>query len=133
MGYETSFNLTWEKQKEFKDIPNCPHTFTSAFCPECGTAKGVVPLSDAIAVYIEDHTEMRYAIDLNGASEESCKWYEHDTDMIEMSKDFPNVLFKLHGEGEEVGDIWDSYYLNGKSQDHKAKIMIDECNPKGWK
>ncbi len=53
--------------------------------------------------------------------------------MIAMSLAFPHVLFKLHGEGEENDDIWDAYFLDGKSQKHKAKVMIDDVDPNGWK
>ena len=45
---------------------------------------------------------------------------------------WPNVLFKLHGEGDEQSDIWDAYFLDGKSQVHKAKITIDPCDSEKW-
>lgn len=89
-----------------------------------------------IGRYIESYDEMHYAIDARGDSQESCKWYEHESDMKAMSAVFPDVLFKLHGEGEESGDIWNAYYLNGKSQKKKARIMLvllDDVDPGGWK
>lgn len=46
---------------------------------------------------------------------ESVKWYEHDDEMRELSLEFPELTFKLHGCGEEDGDIWDAYYRDGKS------------------
>lgn len=61
---------------------------------------------------------------------DDCKWYEHDEDMRDVSKKFPNVLFILSGEGEESGDIWKAYYKNGKVQRVKAEIVFDEYNPK---
>ena len=58
--------------------------------------------------------------------DEECKWYEHEDDMKEFSKRFPNVLFTLSGEGEEAGDIWKKYFKNGKVQVSKARIIVDD-------
>lgn len=133
MGYSTTYELTWEKQEGYQDKPNCEHKFDSRFCPECGTERGVQGLDDLIAQYIEGHEDIHYALETDGSTMESCKWYDHEADMKVMSDAFPNVLFKLHGEGENAGDIWNAYFLNGKSQKHKAKIMIDECDSNAWK
>lgn len=59
-------------------------------------------------------------------NEGEIKWYNHDEDMIEISKLYPDVLFTLDGNGEDVGDIWRTYYKNGKMQETKAKFMFDE-------
>lgn len=58
-----------------------------------------------------------------------CKWYDHESDMKIISKKFPNHVFKLHGEGEESGDIWDKWFMNGKMQICIAKIIIPDFNP----
>lgn len=58
--------------------------------------------------------------------EDSCKWYDHDKDMMAFSKLYPDVVFALKGEGEESGDIWVTYYKNGKRQHCKAIITYDE-------
>ena len=58
--------------------------------------------------------------------DESSKWYEHDEEMLEMSKAFPEIVFYLHGEGEESGDLWFTYYKNGKKQYCPARIEFDE-------
>lgn len=65
--------------------------------------------------------------------EESCKWYDHDKDMVAVSRDFPDTLFELSGEGEESGDIWKKYFLNGKVQVAKAKIIFEEFDVKKLK
>lgn len=57
---------------------------------------------------------------------ESCKWYDWRLTMVEYSKRHPNVVFKLHGEGEESGDIWNAYFKNGKHQVYRARIVFDE-------
>ncbi len=46
---------------------------------------------------------------------DSIKWYDHKQDMINYSKNHPNTLFLLIGEGEEQPDMWREYYKNGLS------------------
>ena len=57
---------------------------------------------------------------------DATKWYDHDEDCAEMSKKFPGVVFKLHGEGEQSGDIWDAYYKDGLCQICRAKLIFPE-------
>lgn len=45
---------------------------------------------------------------------EEMKWYDHDEDMLELSRRFPNgTVFTLYGKGEEDDDIWKTEYCNG--------------------
>lgn len=53
---------------------------------------------------------------------EQMKWYEHTLDMKKISTKFPDILFILSGQGEEPGDLWREYHLNGKFQFEKAKF-----------
>lgn len=59
----------------------------------------------------------------------SAKWYDHDKDMLTLSLAYPDILFTLEGKGEESDDIWISYYQNGKTQYHQAKIVYPEYDP----
>lgn len=68
------------------------------------------PLMDGVTDYIGEETQ--YAMTLE--SNEPTKWYDHDQEMLLLSGKFPDVVFKLHGEGEEHGDFWDAYYKDGK-------------------
>ena len=114
MGYATSYELDWTPQ------PNC----------ELSEKK----LAARVAAYIIDHDEMSYALEENGDTAQSCKWYDHEPDMRAMSKAIPNVLFHLSGEGEESGDIWDAWFLNGKGQKHHVQLRRKEKpDLKGWK
>lgn len=54
------------------------------------------------------------------------KWYDNVRDMKTLSNKYPDVLFKLNGNGEENGDIWVSYFKNGKCQYCKAEITFAE-------
>jgi len=57
------------------------------------------------------------------------KWYDHDEHMREISARYPTLLFTLHGEGEECGDLWCAYYQGGKCQRELAKIEYGRFNP----
>ena len=55
--------------------------------------------------------------------EEPAKWYDFKTDMINYSKEYPDKLFILSGEGQEgVFDYWKFYVKNGKSWLNEATI-----------
>ena len=56
----------------------------------------------------------------------TCKWYEHKREMREYSKKFSKTFFTLRGIGEESGDFWVEYYLGGKMQLCKARIVYDD-------
>lgn len=56
----------------------------------------------------------------------AIKWYNHEEDIREFSKEHPDVLFTLEGWGEEQGDIWRKYFKNGKYYQVKAEINYPE-------
>jgi len=55
-----------------------------------------------------------------------CKWYSWNDDLKGLSKEYPNLLFTLEGEGEEPGDLWKAWARNGKSVTVDAKITYPE-------
>lgn len=74
----------------------------------------------------EDFNGLHYAIDEYGDSLDAVKWYEHEGDMLLLSERYPELVFELHGEGEENDDMWYKYFKNGKMQHCYAKIVFDE-------
>lgn len=79
-----------------------------------------------VLLWAKDFDGLYYAIDEVGEPVESVKWYEHEEDMLNLSIQFPNVIFILKGEGEEAGDIWYKYFKDGKLQQAPGKITFDE-------
>lgn len=74
---------------------------------------------EAITKY-EFYRNGRTVLRLNDA-----KWYQHVSDMRELSSFFPDLIFTLSGVGEEKEDMWREYYKNGKCQREDAKITFD--------
>lgn len=92
MGYYTRFSLTVYEGK---------HEVDSAFIPGFADKKlcgNFYSLQDFI----------------DGGSD-SCKWYDHKKEMLEISKLYPDLVFVLDGDGEEAGDCWREFYKNGKT------------------
>jgi hypothetical protein len=55
----------------------------------------------------------------------NAKWYDHDEDMREVSKQFPDRVITLYGNGEDADDQWYAYFKNGKMQWCPAIITYD--------
>lgn len=73
--------------------------------------------------------------DLLGNNE--MKWYNHEKDLLEVSKKFPSILLCLRGEGEDREDIWNKYFKNGKVFTYYAEFIppkeLDPNNPNDMK
>lgn len=82
----------------------------------------ITPDSEEIRQHIEDDYALGYALRDSG---DSCKWYDHEADMRELSRKFPEALFELTGEGEDNGDLWRKYFRNGKMQSCPAQITYE--------
>lgn len=54
------------------------------------------------------------------------EWYDHHNHMLKLSEYYPELIFTLHGEGEEVNDLWKAYYKNGKYQEARVQIVYPE-------
>jgi hypothetical protein len=66
--------------------------------------------------------------DCNYLFSDSCKWYDCEEDMIKHSLEYPDLIFEIHGEGEESKDFWKIYVHNGKIQHSPVTIKYDEFN-----
>lgn len=92
MGYQTSYSLKVELYANGKRAEH--------------------PLADDIIAELrQPDSGAEYCLDKDGSTQESGKWYEHESDLKKFSAAHAGVLFTLHGEGEENEDIWNKYFL----------------------
>jgi hypothetical protein len=104
MGYYTRFNLT---------------VHTDRFDEQ-----------EIIKDFRENSDYAEHCLTETGGTNEEGKWYDHEEDLRKLSKKYPNVLFEMHGEGEESGDLWVLYAKNQKLQKERAKITYGKCKLK---
>jgi hypothetical protein len=130
MGYCTYYTLEWKIPDGYEGKRRCDHAVMEGarFCPECAEPMETITPDVLIGDYIETRNDMLYCFDRDGKTQNNSSQF--DTDSIrEMSLQFPDVLFTLSGEGEEGGDLWKAYYLNGKMQREEGVITFGEFDP----
>ncbi len=103
MGYYTKYDLHYEGQITEQEI--------------------LMALIRANPGYFDNADTLEMAL------EEPIKWYSCEEDMLEVSKNFPNVMFTLEGEGEEQGDMWIDHFKNGKMQRRNVIYTFEPFDP----
>jgi hypothetical protein len=86
---------------------------------------GKVSLKD-IKEELEKITYYKFVLCADYLEKNDAKWSSNRKDMIKISKKYPNVVFKLQGNGENIDDFWISYYKNGKSQFAPGVIVYED-------
>lgn len=109
MGYYTRFQLEIENPKELDTYSVTKADLEEYIAERAG-------YGTANNLFCDDDVPQR-------------KWYTYLVDMIEFSKSYPKIIFKLIGEGENNDDLWHCYFQNGKYQMCKAIITYPKFNP----
>lgn len=52
-------------------------------------------------------------------------WYSSMADMVQISQEFPDVIFTLYVEGEDRNDTWRAIFRNGSFQVNGATFVFD--------
>lgn len=77
-------------------------------------------LDDDIVKILREETSYTFEEDSeNSVFADHIKWYTRQDDMLRISRRYPNVVFRVRGNGEESGDVWQTFYKNGKYSDWK--------------
>lgn len=102
MGYETNYELRV-----------IPHDYVREVAMDV-----FVPLLPAME--FESLRIYNGAIKSSGGS----RWYEHERDMKELSKKYPELVFQLDGQGHEPEDRWRKYFKSGRMQEARAVLTL---------
>ena len=73
-----------------------------------------------------------FAEDFSKYGGSEAKWYNWESDMKELSKKFPKMMFRLEGTGEEQFDVWDCHFCNGRSYYRKIQTYWEPFDEKGF-
>lgn len=129
MGYMTRFTLKCcepsfqehgrfilDSLKEAKDCVEAPENIKSRYKQEyidamyALDARRIEHLTDEVIETLGYYDEM--------------KWYEHEDDMLALSRVFPDKTLVLEGVGEEQGDIWVKVFKDGKMLDSQKAVLV---------
>lgn len=83
--------------------------------------------NEACDVYVNEDYGFTVSRLLSGDTD-SVKWYDHEEDLRDFSKQYPNVLFTLMCIGEDH-EMWAIHAMNGSSQKVDARISFDSPDP----
>jgi hypothetical protein len=141
MGYSTWFNLEVTNRQEQEQIPMTIETVMKEFENDKLGKKEMLEklaqirdgmssevLDDEIIIrrLRDENEEAAYCLNNDGSGRDNGRWYDAREDLKAFSRQYPGWLFTLQAKGEESGDIWISYCMNGKEQYTKARIVLDE-------
>lgn len=99
---------------------------------------------DALDQWLEEHEIIGYALENGNLYKEggknliafgpydTARWYAHEKDMLALSEAFPDLVFELHGEGENTGDLWNEYFCNGENEYCPVQILYPEPQKIKW-
>jgi len=122
MGYYTQYDLSVSKHDPNKAY--CGHIFNVSICPNCGLDTTQDFYSILMTISLKELFEEYEWDDLfENMFDNTCKWYDHNKDMIRISKKYSNTLFQLDGAGEESDDLWRKYFLNGNMQEVQVEVV----------
>ena len=117
MGYYTGYSLTVKGVDSLDKFLELQNTLDE---------KGLIG-------YVFDHGEYFDEPKMANFYEfDTQKWYAHPEDMTLISSLFPDMTFRLRGDGEEWDDRWEEYYKNGKSEHCEGRMVYDEPTTIVW-
>lgn len=89
-------------------------------------------ISDNDAV-VQDAIEKKSEYSFYSGIASEVKWYDWEDHCKEVSLMFPGTVITVEGDGEEQGDQWKAYFLDGKSQICKAIVTFEAFDLNNFK
>lgn len=114
MGYYTYFTMEARNIKNEEEYNSIIYAMKERELMQHNGESGIF---DEGKYYDDSHRAYFEAYD-------ECKWYDHEYDMMKFSRLFPDVTFRLSGDGEEREDMWHKYFHNGEVEECRAEIKF---------
>ena len=75
-----------------------------------------VPNAEVYAETVKSLTGYEWYAESSDVLMMQGKWYDWESNMRNLSRYHPLVLFELNGQGEDLGDLWRAYFKGGCMQ-----------------
>lgn len=112
MSYYTSYNLTVVNKNSF-------------------TENQLREISSELARRLDEDDDFPFRQNIDDPFEwieyDTRKWYDHEEDMMRLSREYPDMIFLLEGWGEEPDDVWRKYFKGGKMKICNRHYFWDEA------
>ena len=125
MGYYTHYSLTAHT--------NFDGVLYNSFNIPLETEKEVMKKLCEVSMIWDETQVDEWDDPFDMISDDTYKWYDYESDMLNLSRMFPNLWFVLEGHGEEWDDIWRSLYHNGEYEFQCIDMQFPDFNRKRWR
>lgn len=110
MGYDTYYDLEIYRIKNDGRITFDP-----------------VPIKDwpSLNMVVEENSDIWFLLN---EGDGDMRWYEHEIDLCELSKNHKDLMFKLKGDGDNSLDIWQKCFNDGLCWSWQLEVVIPEIS-----
>ena len=121
MGYYTNFSIEIRKAITRAEAKEIIFEINRAVNPQLENKKdGIFVLIDDSS--IEDNEKAIWEVD----GYDEMKWYDWREDMKDIAQKYPDIEFRLEGNGEDKDDWWFALFKGDKFQIKYCVPPIDE-------
>ena len=121
MGYYTNFSIEIRKAITRAEAKEIIFEINRAVNPQLENEKdGIFVLMDDSS--IEDNEKAIWEVD----GDDEMKWYDWREDMKDIAQKYPDIEFRLEGNGEDKDDWWVALFKGDKFQIKYCVPPIDE-------
>ena len=69
---------------------------------------------------LEDIDAMMGENEMSSFESINAKWYSYETDIKQLSLKYPDIIFRVNGDGEDSDDLWQDFWHAGKCFSEKV-------------
>ena len=69
---------------------------------------------------LEDIDAMMGDNEMSSFESINAKWYSYEMDIKQLSLKYPDIIFRVNGDGEDSDDLWQDFWHAGKCFSEKV-------------